>query len=102
MIIIKHYNNTTVLKKETLVDDLIRLTNQIWKLIPMKENNEDWVTHLNNIIAEISGLYDILDLNALILLSKLEGLKYPNIDFMTYRRTVFKSISLLNKVLSNE
>ena len=29
--------STDVIKKYT-----IRLTNQLWKLIPMRENNEDW------------------------------------------------------------
>lgn len=87
------------IEKDTLIDDLMRLTNQIWKLIPMRENNELWVEHLNTVIAEISGLYEILDLDGLILLSKLEGLKYNNIDFMTYRSSVFKCINILNKVL---
>lgn len=87
------------IEKDTLIDDLMRLTNQIWKLIPMRENNELWVEHLNTVIAEISGLYEILDLDSLILLSKLEGLKYNNIDFMTYRSSVFKCINILNKVL---
>lgn len=87
------------IEKDILIDDLMRLTNQIWKLIPMRENNELWVEHLNTVIAEISGLYEILDLDSLILLSKLEGLKYNNIDFMTYRSSVFKCINILNKVL---
>lgn len=87
------------IEKDTLIDDLMRLTNQIWKLIPMRENNELWVEHLNTVIAEISGLYEILDLDSLILLSKLEGLKYNNIDFMTYRSSVFKCINILNRVL---
>ncbi len=32
---------------ETKEQDLKRLINQLWKLIPMRENNEDWVNHLN-------------------------------------------------------
>ena len=28
--------------KETVEKTVARLTNQIWKLIPMRENNEDW------------------------------------------------------------
>lgn len=90
---------SSFIEKDTLIDDLMRLTNQIWKLIPMRENNELWVEHLNTVIAEISGLYKVLDLDSLILLSKLEGLKYNNIDFMTYRSSVFKCINILNKVL---
>lgn len=84
---------------ETLRADIKRLINQIWKLIPMKENNEDWVSQLNVVIEEISGLNEIFDeLNLLILLSKLEGLKSDICqDFMLYRKTVFRCIDLLAK-----
>ena len=56
--------------------NLKRLINQLWKLIPMKENNEDWVTHLSIVIEELSGLAELYRNKAegLILLSKLEGL----------------------------
>jgi len=29
-------------KKEDIQTEIIRMTNQLWKLIPMRENNEDW------------------------------------------------------------
>lgn len=73
-----------------------RLTNQLWKLIPMRENQENWEEHLNTVIIEIAGLNQIFDHNnLLILLSKLEGLKVQEIDFEVYRKTIFESISLL-------
>ena len=37
-----------------------RLTNQLWKLIPMREHNEDWPKQLNTVILEIAGLNEIL------------------------------------------
>ena len=37
-----------------------RLTNQLWKLIPMRENGEDWRKQLNTVLIEIAGLNDIL------------------------------------------
>ena len=86
--------------KDTLTDDLIRLTNQIWKLIPMRENNENWKNHLNGLINEISGLSVILDLDEVILLSKLEGLKITELDFLTYRNIVFRCITLLNRTFN--
>ena len=86
---------------KVLSDDTSRLINQIWKLIPMRENNENWKNHLNNIIIEISGLYSILNLDGLILLSKLEGLKNQELDFLSYRNIVFRSITLLNRELGN-
>lgn len=27
---------------DVIITDISRLTNQLWKLIPMKENKEDW------------------------------------------------------------
>lgn len=76
-----------------------RLTNQIWKLIPMRENEENWKGHLDTVIIEIAGLNEIFDHNnLLILLTKLEGLKVQEIDFELYRKTVFEAISLLRGI----
>jgi hypothetical protein len=44
---------------EAFEKNITRLTNQIWKLIPMKENNEDWEKQLNTVILEIAGLNEI-------------------------------------------
>lgn len=87
--------------KEVLSEDVSRLINQIWKLIPMREKNENWKNHLNNIIVEISGLYSVLGLDGLILISKLEGLRNLDLDFLTYRSIVFRSITLLNRELGH-
>lgn len=88
--------------REVIEKDFKRLTNQIWKLIPMKENDENWERQLSNILVEIAGLQSLFDnkLDFMILLSKLEGLKVQiDIPFTLYRKTIFNSIELLNKVL---
>jgi hypothetical protein len=36
-----------------------RLTNQLWKLIPMREHEEDWEKQLDTVILEIAGLNEI-------------------------------------------
>jgi hypothetical protein len=36
-----------------------RLTNQLWKLIPMRENNEDWHKQLDTVTLEVVGLNEI-------------------------------------------
>lgn len=86
-------------------DDVIkssvgRLTNQMWKLIPMRENEENWQRQLNTVIIEIAGLGELFSDNPLFLqlLSKLEGLKIYDVDFSLYRKTVFECITLLNEV----
>lgn len=86
--------------------DLKRLINQLWKLIPMRENGENWYGHLQVLIEEISGLVNIYKQKqeGLILLSKLEGLTSDvcDADFMIYRKTVFRCIDLLAQVLKDE
>ena len=39
--------------------DIKRLTNQMWKLIPMRENEENWQVQLNTVIIEIAGLSEL-------------------------------------------
>ena len=84
-----------------IVADINRLTNQLWKLIPMREHQENWLGQLNTVIIEIAGLKEILSSNEIkfiILLSKLEGLKLIEVEFEIYRKTVFESISLLREI----
>lgn len=81
-----------------------RLTNQLWKLIPMREHEENWLGQLETVILELVGLNEILYKNEkfLILLSKLEGLKNTEVEFMLYRKTVFETMSLLGEIGKNE
>ena len=78
----------------------MRLTNQIWKLIPMREHEEDWKKQLDTVIIEIAGLNEIfiLEPQFLQILTKLEGLKIvEDLDFQAYRKTVFEVINLLQE-----
>ncbi len=91
--------------KKVRESDKIRLINQLWKLVPMRENNEDWKTHLNTVRQEISGLVKLYKgkTEGLILLSKLEGLDMSVCeDFMLYRKTIFRCIDLLSTVIEDE
>ena len=74
-----------------------RMTNQIWKLIPLWEENADWEKQLNSVIIEIAGLNEIFkgQVNFLTLLSKLEGMRIIK-HFEPYRRYVFESITMFN------
>lgn len=85
--------------KTVIEADKKRLVNQLWKLIPMRENNEDWQRQLTSVLIELSGLNEIFieELTYLILLSKLEGLK-EDVDFADYRKTVFETINLLDEL----
>ena len=84
---------------EVVEKNVRRLTNQLWKLIPMREHNEDWPKQLNTVILEIAGMNEIfMNPQFLQLLCKLEGLKAQETDFELYRKTVFESISLLQEL----
>ena len=84
---------------EVIEKNVSRLTNQTWKLIPMRENNEDWQKQLDTVILEIAGLNEIFveSPQFLQLLAKLEGIKAVEsvTDFSIYRKTIFEAIGLL-------
>ena len=87
---------------DIIKNDIKRLTNQVWKLIPMRENKEDWKSQLESVIIEIAGIQEVFfdQLDLLIILSSLEGLKgKEETPFMNYRKTVFSVISLLGKLI---
>lgn len=86
--------------KEVIDANIQRLTNQLWKLIPMRENNEDWEKQLNTVIIEIAGLNEIFISTPqfLQLLSKLKGLQVEEVSFILYRKIVFESINLLQEL----
>ncbi len=81
--------------------DLRRLINQIWKLLPMRENEEDWQKQLDSVLIELRGLHAMFgdQLDFLILLSKLNGL-YDVRNFMSYRTTIFSVISMLTELVN--
>lgn len=45
--------------KEDVNINVKRLTNQLWKLIPMREHEEDWQKQLDTVLIEIAGLNEI-------------------------------------------
>ncbi len=91
-----------VFSNEEMKQEILRLTNQLWKMIPMWENGEDWNKQLNTVIIDIAGKDEIFlhDSHFLQLLSKLEGLRVTeDIEFSIYRKTIFECINLINAIL---
>lgn len=85
--------------QEDLVKNVQRLTNQLWKLIPMREHEEDWQKQLDTVILEVVGLNEIfIGPIFLQMLSKLEGLRVTETNFELYRKTVFECISILQEL----
>ena len=88
-------------------DDILRfnvkrLTNQVYRLLPAKEEGSDWVKPLETCIIELLGLGDLFpdQPKFLMLVSKLDGLRVSqdDIEFALYRRTIFECCGILNKI----
>lgn len=76
-----------------------RLTNQLWKLIPMREHEENWQKQLETVLIEVVGLNELFTSPIILqLLSKLEGLSIRETTFDIYRKTVFECISLVRSI----
>lgn len=86
--------------KESVEKNCLRLTNQLWKLIPMREHEEDWHKQLETVINEIVGFSYVFATEPLFLqlLGKLEGLDNQETEFNFYRKTVFECINLLQEL----
>lgn len=88
---------------EAIKENLKRLTNQIYKLLPNREEEMDWQRPLSAIIEEFTGMSELfLDYHEILfsLLCKLEGLFLltKEDDFFLFRKTIFECLSLVNKL----
>ena len=83
---------------------LQNLINQIYKLLPSRQEGADWVKPLQTILEELAGMQRLMncDYSEIFfpLLNKLQGL-YSLIDeddFPCYRRTIFECLGLMNEL----
>lgn len=89
--------------KSAIDKNLNRITNQIYKLLPSREEKSDWQKPLTSIIEELAGMDRLLfDQHEVLfpLLCKLEGLFLlsEDKDFFLYRRTIFECLGLINNI----
>lgn len=92
---------STLIENEAIVVNLKRITNQVYKLLPSREEGADWEKPLSTLIEEIAGMDRVLIGQHEILfplLCKLEGLFIltKEDDFFLFRRTIFECLSLIN------
>ena len=88
---------------DTIKNHLKKITNQIYKLLPIREEGGPWELTLSTLIEEIVGMNSLfVDHQDLFfpLICKLEGLYSltNEKDFFSYRRTIFECLNLLNKI----
>lgn len=103
---------TMALTSQIQIDDNViyfsfkRIINQVYKLLPMREQGRDWQKPLETLIEEIAGMKRLIigqdDLFFLIL-CKMEGLFSLNRDqdMHIYRRIIFECLGLLNNLQQN-
>lgn len=87
---------------KAIANNLNRLCNQTYRLLPMREEEGDWVKPLETSLIEIIGLNDLLGQlpDFVTLISKMQGMYKlkDDMDFMLFRRTIFECCGLLTKL----
>lgn len=90
------------INNNVIVDRLQNLINQIYKLLPMREEGAEWEKPLDTILQQLAGMQRLMEGGFpeifFPLLNKLEGL-YSLIteeEFLCYRRTIFECLGLMN------
>ena len=88
---------------EDVQNNLKRIINQVYKLLPTREEEGDWIKPLETVVEELYGMDRLLIGQHQIfftILCKLEGLFLltSDRDFGLYRRTIFEVLSLLNSL----
>ena len=92
------------LSDQIVKKDIRRIINQIYKLLPLREEGQDWKKPLQTVLQELAGMQRLFlgqqEQSFFILLSKLEGMNILVDDeqFSLYRRTIFECLSLLNQI----
>lgn len=91
------------INNDAIAANLKRITNQVYKLLPSREEGSDWEKPLSTIIEELAGMDRVLVGQHIILfplLCKLEGLfvLIRQEDFLLFRRTIFECLSLINEL----
>ena len=88
--------------KEAVEQNINRITNQIFKLLPNREEGGDWQTPLQNLTYEIVGMKELwIDQPTLFsLLCKLEALLTltEEDDFIAFRKLIFECLGLMNQI----
>ena len=89
---------------EAILKNIERITNQIFKLLPSREEGNDWQTPLNNLILEVGGMAELLrdHTDLFSLLCKMESLSTltREEDFLDFRKIIFECLGLMNDIKS--
>ena len=92
------------IKDEAILKNIDRITNQIFKLLPSREEGNDWKSPLSNLIIEVGGMSELLSdhVSLFSLLCKMESLLTLDgeNDFLVFRKIIFECLGLMNGLKS--
>ena len=90
------------ISEQAIIKSLDRITNQIFKLLPLREEGGDWLTPLNNLILEVGGMDRLLNDHAIFfsLICKMEVLTVltEEDDYFAFRKIIFECLSLIKQL----
>ena len=103
MVILK---NGIEIEEVAIHENLKRIINRVYKLLPMREEGSNWEKPLDTLLEELKGMDRLLigqHRTFFSLLCKMEGLfeLIEQDDFERYRCTIFECLSLLNDIDQN-
>lgn len=89
--------------RDILEHNLIKILNQTYRLLPIREEGQDWKRPLQTLIVEVAGLYGLFkDQEELFLTlwSKMQGILEldEEEDFFSYRRSIFECCNIIDKI----
>ena len=91
------------ISKSAIDNNLKRIINQVYKLLPLREEGKNWEKPLETLIEELAGMADLIegqDGLFFSILCKMKGLLSltKEFDMPTYRRTILELLSLLGEL----
>lgn len=87
---------------DAIIKNIDRITDRIFKLLPSREEGEDWEAPLQNLILEVTGMKCLwIDQPKLFsLLCKLDALQTltEDEDFLIFRKLIFECLGILSQI----
>ena len=88
------------MENNAVAENIDRITNQIFKLLPSREEGGDWEVPLQNLLLEVAGMNRLLVNHTVLfsLLCKMESLLTltEEDDFLAFRKLIFECLSICN------
>ena len=88
--------------KNAIIENIDRIINQIFKLLPSREEGGDWEAPLQNLILEVGGMNSLLSDHTILfsLLCKMEALTIltEEEDYLAFRKLIFECLGLLKQL----